>query len=293
MEPARALERRYSPRVSTPVVHCSSAAAVLLVLAAAGCSKDRTGPGAGDGGSGPRTGEPLRVAAASDLALAFEEVGATFERETGKRVAFSFGSTGLLAKQIAEGAPFDVFAAANESFVDDVVRAGACLGDTRALYARGRIVLWSNDPAALPKDITDLADGARYAKIAIANPEHAPYGRAAREAMTRAGVWPRVQPRTVFGENVQQALMFARSGNAEVAIVALSLAVTSPGHYVPVDPGLHEPLDQALVACNGGSKGANLNEARAFVAFVGREPSREIMRRYGFLLPGEAVPPAK
>ncbi len=269
------------------------AALVAVVLAAAlHCSACSKGSGSGSGekaGAGSRKGEPLRVAAAADLALAFKDIGTAFETETGTRVDFSFGSTGLLAKQIAEGAPFDVFAAANISFVDDVVREGACIGDTKALYAKGRIVLWSKDPWALPKDISELSDP-KYVKVAIANPEHAPYGKAAQEAMTRAGVWTSVKPRAVYGENVQQTLMFARSGNADVAIVALSLAVTSPGNYVPIDASLHEPLDQALVACKGGSKGAKANEARSFIAFVGSEPGRVIMRRYGFLLPGETVP---
>jgi molybdate transport system substrate-binding protein len=268
----------------------SRVAGCLIVLALAACNKS-AGSGGGDAsGDGARKGEPLRVAAASDLALAFKDVGDAFEKKSGKHVDFSFGSTGLLAKQIAEGAPFDVFAAANISFVDDVVRGGACLGETKALYAKGRIVLWSKDPWALPKDVSDLKNP-QYAKVAIANPEHAPYGKAAREAMTKAGVWPAVQPRMVYGENVQQSLMFARSGNADVAIVALSLAVTSPGNYVPIDPSLHEPLDQALVACKGGSKGAKTNEARAFIDFIGSEQGRTIMRKYGFLLPGETVPP--
>src|SRR5262245_48571546 len=229
--------------------------AALLVLAVA------AGDVACKNSSGARQGEPLRVAAASDLALAFKEVGDAFEKKSGKHVDFSFGSTGLLAKQIAEGAPFDVFAAANVSFVDDVIRDGHCFGETKSLYARGRIVLWAKDPWALPKDVAELRDP-KYAKIAIANPEHAPYGHAAREAITRAGAWSTVQPRLVYGENVQQTLMFARSGNADIAIVALSLAVTSPGNYVPIDAGLHEALDQALVACNGGSRGAKKNEAR-------------------------------
>jgi molybdate transport system substrate-binding protein len=153
----------------------------------------------------------VRVAAAADLAIAFKEVGAAFERASGKKVEFSFGSTGLLAKQIAEGAPFDVFAAANISYVDEVVRAAACDGATKKLYAKGRIVMWSTDKAQLPASLDDLKD-AKYAKVAIANPEHAPYGLAARQAMTKAGVWQTVEPRAVFGENVQQTLMYAQSG---------------------------------------------------------------------------------
>ncbi|MBS2012754.1 MAG: molybdate ABC transporter substrate-binding protein [Deltaproteobacteria bacterium] len=251
-----------------------------LALTAAGCHRT---------GENPRQGEPLRVAAAADLALAFKDVGAEFERTTGKKVEFTYGSTGLMAKQLAEGAPFDVFAAANISFVDDVVKAGACLAESKQLYAKGRIVVWSSDEASLPKSLEDLAQP-RYAKIAIANPDHAPYGRAAREALTKKGVWAKAQPRAVYGENVQQTLMFAQTGNADVAIVALSLAVTSPGHWMMIDPDLHEPLDQAMVVCKGGSKGAKANEARAFVEFVSSPGGRAIMRRYGFLLPGETPP---
>ena len=243
-------------------------------------------------GDGSRKGQPLRVAAAADLAIAFGEIGAAFEKSSGKSVQFSFGSTGLLAKQIAEGAPYDVFAAANQSFVDDVAKGGACLADTKKLYARGRIVMWSADASKLPASIEALRDP-KYAKVAIANPEHAPYGLAAQQAMTKAGVWADVQPRVVYGENVQQTMMFAQSGNVEVAIVALSLAVTAPGGYVAIDPALHEPLDQAMVVCTGGSAGGKPNEARAFVAYVDSEPGRAIMRRYGFLLPGEALPPPK
>lgn len=243
----------------------------------------------GGDGSGGRQGEPLRVAAAADLALAFEEVGREFERSSGKRVDFSFGSTGLLAKQIEEGAPFDVFAAANASFVDDVVRAGACDGATKHLYARGRIVLWARDASMLPAELSNLTEP-RFAKVAIANPEHAPYGRAAAQALAKAGVWPTLQPKVVYGENVRQTLMFAQSGNAEVAVVALSLAIASEGSYLPVDPSLHEPLDQEMVVCGGGSKGPKLNEARAFVDYVSSPAGRAIMRRYGFLLPGEALP---
>ena len=250
---------------------------LVLALALAACKHQ-----------GARQGEPLRVAAASDLALAFKTLGDAFEKDSGKHVDFSFGSTGLLAKQISEGAPFDVFAAANVSFVDDVVKDGSCYGDTKALYARGRIVLWTRDPWLLPKDLSELKDP-KYAKIAIANPDHAPYGRAAQQALAKIEAWPAVQPRAVYGENVQQTLMFARSGNADVAIVALSLAVTSPGNYIPIDPSLHEPLDQALVACKGGSKGAKRNEAQAFIAFVNSDTGRAIMRKYGFLLPNEAL----
>ncbi|HEX6835879.1 MAG TPA: molybdate ABC transporter substrate-binding protein, partial [Polyangia bacterium] len=183
---------------------------------------------------------PLKVAAAADLALAFKDVGAAYEKKTGDKVIFSFGSTGLLEKQIVEGAPFDLFAAANISFAEDAIKAGACSADSKTLYARGRIVMWwrKDSGVAPPKDLADLADK-RFVKIAIANPAHAPYGQAAQQAMGKIGIGPLVKPKLVFGENVQQTLQFAQSGNAEIAIVALSLAVISDGSFMMVPDELH------------------------------------------------------
>jgi molybdate transport system substrate-binding protein len=230
----------------------------------------------------------LKVAAAADLAVAFEDIGAAFEKKTGTKPVFSFGSTGLLAKQITEGAPFDVFAAANVSFVNNVVREGACDGSTQGLYARGRIVVWTKQSAgSSPATLTDLKD-ARFARVAIANPEHAPYGQAAKEALQHAGIWEAVSPKLVFGENVRQTLQFAETGNVEAAIVALSLAiVTKGGQYTLIEEGEHAPIDQALVVCRHGK---NAEAGRRFTAFVNSEEGRAIMRRYGFVLPGEAPP---
>jgi molybdate transport system substrate-binding protein len=270
-----------------------SRALLSLVVAAlvGGCTR---GGGAGDGsGDQSKKDEPLRVAAASDLSNAFKEIGPAFEHASGKKVAFSFGATGTLEKQIAEGAPFDVFAAANVSYADDAAKAGACLADTKKIYAQGHLVVWSKDPAMVPSSIEGLKDP-KYAKIAIANPEHAPYGKAAQQALTKAGVWPGAKDRGVYGENVQQTLMFAQSGNADVAVVALSIAMAAGGKYVAVDTALHDPLDQAMIVCRGGEPrgpgGGRLNEARAFLDFVSSEPGRAIMRKYGFLLPGESLP---
>lgn len=243
--------------------------------------------GLGLGGTARAGGGPLRVAAAADLALAFKEVGAAYEKKTGDKVIFSFGSTGLLEKQLAEGAPFDLFAAANVSFAEDAIKAGVCAADSKALYARGRIVLWwpKGSPFAPPKTIADLADP-RFVKVSIANPAHAPYGQAAMQALEKAGVLARVKPKLVFGENVRQALQFAQSRNVEAAIVALSLAVISPdGDFVPVDDALHLPIDQALVTC--GRDPDRQRRARAFEAFVNSPEGRSVMKRYGFLLPGE------
>ena len=229
---------------------------------------------------------PLKVAAAADLALAFKEVGAAYEKKTGEKVIFSFGSTGLLEKQIVEGAPFDLFAAANVSFAEDAIKAGACSADSKTLYARGRIVVWWRKDATVapPKSIADLADK-RFVKVAIANPAHAPYGQAAEQAMQKAGIWAAMRPKLVFGENVQQTLQFAQSANAEAAIVALSLAVINDGNFLLVDDALHAPIDQALVIC--GKDAERARRARAFTAFVNSPEGRAIMKKYGFLLPGE------
>jgi molybdate transport system substrate-binding protein len=152
------------------------------------------------------------------------------------------------------------------------------------MYARGRLVVWTPPSVTPPSKIEDLADP-RFARIAIANPEHAPYGVAARAAMQKAGIWSTVESRMVYGENVQQTLQFAQTGNAEAAVIALSLStVTDGGKALPVDPQLHDPIDQAMIVCRNGGNSAG---AKQFEAFVGSPAGREIMGRYGFRLPGE------
>jgi molybdate transport system substrate-binding protein len=235
--------------------------------------------------------EPVRVAAAADLLFAFREVGVGFEKATGRRVTFSFGSTGLLERQIAEGAPFDVFAAADITYADDAVSAGACLGATKALYAMGRIVLLAPKGAAFfPRHMAELTD-ARVTRIAIANPDHAPYGRAAKQAMGRAGVWDSVQSKVVQGDNVHQALQFAQSGNADVAIVALSLAVATDDEWTPIPAELHDRILQALVVCTRGKAGPAAGQR--FASYIGSAEGRAVMRKYGFTLPGESIQEAK
>jgi molybdate transport system substrate-binding protein len=253
----------------------SISALLVLGIVAAGCQRDA-------GASAP-----IRVAAASDLTQAFEELGKNFEAETGRKVSFSFGSTGLLAKQIEEGAPFDLFAAANVSYVDEAIAAGACDGATKVPYARGRIAIWSRGAASqeAPKSLAELTD-ARFVHVAIANPEHAPYGIAAREALVATGIWEQVRARMVYGENVRQALQLAETGNAEAAIVALALVIEKKeGSWAPIDEKLHKPIEQALVSCRRGSR---FEDGRAFAAYINSAAGREIMRRYGFLLPGES-----
>lgn len=227
----------------------------------------------------------LNVAAAADLAPAFTELGRSFEQSTGIKVVFSFGSSGTLAKQIENGAPMDIFASANIAYVDGLEQKGLIIQETKALYGRGRITIWMN--ADSPLRIEKLDDLARpeVRKVAIANPEHAPYGTAAREALQSAGVWNAVQPKCVFGENVRQTLQYAETGNVDVAIVALSLSVQSKGRWVLIPQDLHKPLDQALAVIKSTKRE---QQARQFAVFINSLQGRQVMRKYGFILPSEA-----
>jgi molybdate transport system substrate-binding protein len=256
----------------------------LLALTAAGCSKSPTE-------SKPAETAPaahkITVAAAADLTKAFGEVAAAFKAKTGITVDVEFGASGLLAKQIEQGKDYALFAAANRNFVDQVVKAGKCDGATARSYARGRVVVWTPSKVAPPKSLEDLAD-ARFTKIAIANPETAPYGKAAKEALEKSGVWPKIESRIVLGENVQATLTYAVKGNVDAALVALSLAVaTEGGTYLPVDPELHNPLDQALVVCGTGPAA---EDARKLADFIVSPEGHTLMNHYGFLQAGEALP---
>ena len=224
------------------------------------------------------------VAAASDLAPAFEELGQMFGRETGTKVTFMFGLTGNLTKQIENGAPVDLFAAANVAFIEELNRKGFIFSDTMRLYARGRITLWTR--ADSPLNLERIEDLARpdVKRIAIANPGHAPYGVAAREALERVGIWDAVQPKLVLGENVRQTLQYGETGSVDAAIVALSLSMNSSGRWQLIDEGLHNPLDQALAVIK---QTKHEEQARQFADFINSPQGRSVMRKYGFILPGE------
>ena len=224
------------------------------------------------------------MAAASDLAKAFTEIGKEFKARTGIEPSFTFGSSGLLATQIANGAPFFLFAAANKEFAQKPVKAGRCDPASARFYGRGKIVVWTAKGVAAPRSLAELTD-ARFKRISIANPDHAPYGKAAQQALQKAGLWDQLQDRIVLGENVQTTMLHARDGNSDAAIVALSLAVvTDGGSFMPIDPTLHDPLDQQLVVCGNGEEA---DAARQLADFISSREGREIMVRYGFELPGE------
>ncbi len=226
----------------------------------------------------------LTISAAADLTLAFKEIGRLFEEETGTKIIFNFGSTGQLAQQIEQGAPVDLFAAANISFIDELAQKGLIIPETKMLYARGRITLWTreNNPLRIER-IEDLTRP-DVKRIAIANPIHAPYGIAAREALQSVGIWEMIHPKLILGENVRQALLYAETGNVDVAITALSLSIQSKGHWVLLPQDLHKPIDQALAVIKGTSYEA---VARQFATFINGPQGRPVMRKYGFILPGE------
>ncbi|MBI3078032.1 MAG: molybdate ABC transporter substrate-binding protein [Deltaproteobacteria bacterium] len=233
---------------------------------------------------GRGTAAELRVAAAADLQFAFTEVGEAFRRATGHRVTFVFGSTGLLYHQIVHGAPYDVFAAADVDRIEQLRARGLIVEGSQQVYAQGRIgIAVSRGTVISVERLEDLASPA-VTRVAIANPEHAPYGVAAKEALINAGLWERVRGKLVYGENVRQVLQYVESGNIPAGIVPLSLARSSGIRFTLLDAKLHRPLVQALAVIRTTRQEA---AARSFIAFVNGPSGRPILRRYGFLLPGE------
>jgi molybdate transport system substrate-binding protein len=224
----------------------------------------------------------LTVAAASDLTAAFEEIGREFEVAQKIKVVFVFGSTGMLTRQIENGAPMDLFAAANVTYVDQLQQQGLIIPDTKAIYARGRITLWTTfDSPVKVETISDLTRP-EIRRVAIANPDHAPYGLAAKQALESAGVWETVKPKLVYGDNIRQTLQYAETGNVDVSIVALSLSQQSKGRWTLVPEQLHQPIDQGLAVIRSTH---NEQAARAFASFITGPRGREILGKYGFAFP--------
>ncbi|HEU5460216.1 MAG TPA: molybdate ABC transporter substrate-binding protein, partial [Pyrinomonadaceae bacterium] len=224
--------------ISRPESRLTIGAILLTLLCVISACKDKP--------SNTTSSQDLTVAAASDLMPAFEEIGREFESAHKTKVVFVFGSTGLLTRQIENGAPMDLFAAANVSYLEQLEQKGLIVPGTKATYARGRITLWT--PGESNLRLEGLADLARpeVTRVAIANPDHAPYGLAARQALETAGIWERVKPKLVYGDNIRQTFQYAETGNVEVAIVALSLSVQSRGRWTLIPEEMHQPINQAL-----------------------------------------------
>lgn len=234
--------------------------------------------------------EPPVIAAASDLQFAVTEIAAAFTAETGKEVKLAFGSTGNFARQIREGAPFQMFMAADQKFIAEL-HAEGLTRDAGTLYAEGRIVLIAPHGSALKPDgnldgLAALIEEGKLTRFAIANPEHAPYGLRAEEALRHRGLWEKIQPHLILGENVSQAAQFALSGNAEGGIIALSLArapeVAAKGESALIPQDWHDPLLQRMVLLKNAGP-----VAEAFYAYIQSPKARDIMVKYGFVLPDE------
>ena len=223
----------------------------------------------------------ILVSAASDLTGAFKEIGEMYEKESGNRVVFNFGSTGILAQQIEGGAPVDLFAAANKRYVDELEKKGLIIPETKRVYAIGRIVLATPKEGVKLNSVEELARP-DIKRIAIANPSHAPYGMAAKEAMEKNGIWNKIKDKVVYAENIRQAMQYLETANVDAAILALSVTIGSDVNYTPIPQELYSPIEQTLAVIKGGK---NEKKARELAEFINGPKGRAVMDRYGFGLP--------
>jgi len=228
--------------------------------------------------------QEITVAAAADLQFAMQDVAARFQKETGKTVKLTYGSSGNFFQQIQNGAPFDVFFSANLDYAKKLDAAGLTEPGSYYPYAKGKIVIWVRNDSKL-----DLSSGMQalldpsIKKIAVANPEHAPYGQAAVAAMQNDKIYEKVKDKFVLGENISQTASFVVSGGADVGIVALALALSpnmkDKGRYVEVPAGEYPPIEQACVIL---ASSKNKETARQFLAFIKTPAIGDLLRRYGF-----------
>jgi molybdate transport system substrate-binding protein len=231
--------------------------------------------------------QEIRVAAAADLKSALGEVSAQFQKLAGKKIDVIYGSSGNFYAQIQNGAPFDVFLSADIDYPRKLEAAGLAEPGTLYEYAVGRIVIWM--PGDARADLAKLGWKALLEpgveRIAIANPEHAPYGRAAVAALRNAGLYEQVRRRLVYGENIAQAAQFVASGSAQVGILALSLAVSpamKEGKRWEIPANMHPPIEQGVVILKSAK---DKEGAQAFLAFLKSDAGRKILESYGFMLP--------
>ena len=248
---------------------------VGLALATTACEGRDKAPGA----------SPLTIAAAADLRFALEELGPAFEKaHPQSRVTVSYGSSGNFYAQLLNGAPFDLFLSADVSYPRQLVDRGVAEADSEFTYAVGRIVLWAPGASALPVETMGLKvlEDPRAARIAIANPQHAPYGRAAEAAMRAAGILDGVRGKLVYGENVAQTLQFVESGSADLGIVALSLAKRVAGRSFLIPAEMHPAIEQGGAVLKGA---LHADAARTFRAFMMSSEGRAVLARYGLSPP--------
>lgn len=233
--------------------------------------------------------EKITVAAAADLKFALDEVVHRFRQDNpGATVDLIYGSSGKFHAQIQQGAPYDLFFSADIAYPRALQDAGLAASEARP-YALGRLVLWRRGSAGVPPVLDELATP-EIRKVAIANPRHAPYGKRAEEALRAAGLWEKVEPKLVYGENIAHTAQFVQTGNAQVGILALSLAINpelaGKGGYALIPDSLHAPLEQGFVITK---RAAGSALAKRFADYMGSKTARAVMAKYGFVLPGDVV----
>lgn len=233
--------------------------------------------------------EKITVAAAADLKFAMDEIVTTFKKaNAGDEIDVIYGSSGKFHTQIQQGAPYDLYFSADIGFPRELAKNGFAASEVKP-YAFGRIVLWSASQDATQMTLASLADP-NITRIAIANPKHAPYGKRAEEALRASGMWDKVEPKLVYGENISHTAQFVQTKNAQVGIIALALAINpelaSKGGYWLIPDNLHEPLEQGFIITK---EGANNALAKRFADYMGGKPARAVMTKYGFVLPEDAI----
>jgi molybdate transport system substrate-binding protein len=236
------------------------------------------------------TGHEVNVAAAADLSVALQEIASGYEKKTGAALKLSFAASGALTQQIQNGAPFDIFFSADMDYPRQLIADGKADAASLYRYAVGQLVLWvpANSPLDLERRGMDVLLDPSVKKISIANPQHAPYGRAAVAALKHYGLYEKVSDRLVLGENIAQAAQFVESGNAQVGLVALAHAVApamqGKGTYWKIPSDAYPPLDQGAVIILHSAHG---QEAKAFLGYMKTTDAASVLRHYGFSVPDE------
>lgn len=230
----------------------------------------------------------VTIAAAADLKFALDEIVTRFQQaHPGDEVDVIYGSSGKFHTQIQQGAPYDLYFSADIAFARQLAQKGFAASEVKP-YAFGRIVLWSARLDASRMTLASLTDP-KITRIAIANPKHAPYGQRAEEALRAAGLWQQVEPKLVYGENIAHTAQFVQTGNAQVGVIALALAVSPElarqGGYWLIPETLHAPLAQGFIVTRRAAGNAL---ARRFADYIDSSAARTVMSRYGFVLPGAA-----
>ena len=234
------------------------------------------------------TPSELLVAAAANLSDIFTAAADEFQKSTGIKVTLSFGSTGSLARQIENGAPFDLFAAADVATVDSLLEGGFILPESERLYARGRLIIWwpadSKVQVDTPQDLLKPA----VQRIALANPDLAPYGAAAKQSLIAMGLWDALQPKIVYADNVSAAKQFVSTGNADVGFIPVSLLQPGKDRFLAVSQRLHAPLDQALGIVKGAK---NQAAAQQFSDFLASAEGQGLLEDYWYSIPSPSTKP--